>query len=103
MINEALLTLLPKDNAETLKDYRPISLIHMMGKLLSKVLFNRMAPHLDTLIHHGQSAFIKGHCIQDNFRFVHSSARLIHARNLLRLLLKVNIARAFDSGVALPP
>jgi hypothetical protein len=103
-INEALLTLLPKkDNAETLKDYCLIFLIHMMGKLLSKVLANQMAPHLDTLIHHGQSAIIKGHCIQDNFRFVHSSTRMIHTRNLLWLMLKVDIARAFDSGVALPP
>jgi hypothetical protein len=68
-----------------------------MGKLLSKVHANWMAPHLDTLVHHGQSAFIRGRCIQDNFRFVRSSARLIHAHNLLRLLLKVDIARAFDS------
>jgi hypothetical protein len=97
-INKALLTLLPKkDNVEMLKDYRPISLIHVMGKLLSKVLTNRMVPHLDSLIHRGQSAFIKGHCIQNNFRFVRSSACLFHTRKLPRLLLKVGIARAFDS------
>jgi hypothetical protein len=97
-INEALLTLLPKkDNDDMLKDYRPISLIHVMGKLLSKALANQMAPHLDTLIHHGQITIIKGRCIQDNFRFVRSSERLLHARNLPQLLLKVDIARVFDS------
>jgi hypothetical protein len=48
-----LTLLLKKDNAEALKDYRPISLIHVMGKLLLKVLANRMAPHLDSLVHHG--------------------------------------------------
>jgi hypothetical protein len=73
-INEALLP--KKDNAKMLKDYRPISLIHVMGKLLSKVLAKCMAPHLDSLIHHSQSAFIKGRFIEDNFRFVRSSAHL---------------------------
>jgi hypothetical protein len=97
-ISEALLTLLPKkEDAETLKDYRPILLIHVMGNLFSKVLANRVAPHLDSLIHHGQSAFIKGRCIHDNFKFVLSSSRLVHAHRLPRLLLKVDIARSFDS------
>jgi hypothetical protein len=74
-INEALLTLLSKkEDAKTLRDYRPISLIHVMGKLFSKILANRLPPHLNSLIHHGQSAFIKGRCIHDNFRFVRSSA-----------------------------
>jgi hypothetical protein len=98
-INEALLP--KKDNAKMLKDYRPISLIHVMGKLLSKVLAKCMVPHLDSLIHHSQSAFIKGRFIEDNFRFVRSSAHLFQAHKLPWLLLKVDIARAFNS-VACP-
>jgi hypothetical protein len=40
-VNEALLTLLPKSTeAATLKDYRPISLIHLIGRVISKVLTN---------------------------------------------------------------
>jgi hypothetical protein len=51
-VNEALLSLLPKSpKAETLKDFRPISLIHLLGKLFSKVLVNRLAPRLSSLIH----------------------------------------------------
>jgi hypothetical protein len=44
-IIDALITLLPKaDLAPTIKDYRPISLIHSLGKLTSKVLATRLAP-----------------------------------------------------------
>jgi hypothetical protein len=44
-INGALIMLIPKlDEALTLKDYRSISLIHLIGKLISKVLANRLAP-----------------------------------------------------------
>jgi hypothetical protein len=68
-INEALLTLLSKkEDDETLWDYRPISLIHVMGKLFSKILANRLAPHLNSLIHHGQSAFCRDMISRDYLR-----------------------------------
>jgi hypothetical protein len=67
-LNEALITLLPKvDSPEGLGDYRLISLIHSFGKIFAKVLANRFAPTLPHLISPNQSAFIKGHQIQDNF------------------------------------
>jgi hypothetical protein len=51
-INEAIMVLLlKKPDAVAIKDYRPISLIHVLGKLFSKVLLNRLAPRLDELIH----------------------------------------------------
>jgi hypothetical protein len=34
-----------------MKDYRSISLIHILGKLFSKVLANRLAPRLQGLVH----------------------------------------------------
>jgi hypothetical protein len=56
-INEALLVLLAKSlDAASLKDYRPNSLIHLLGKLFSKVLANRLAPKLVSLVHLAQSA-----------------------------------------------
>jgi hypothetical protein len=63
---------------ETLNDYRPISLIHLPGKLFFKVLINHLVPHLGSLIHPVQSVFIKGRFIQDNFRVVQSMAKLLH-------------------------
>jgi hypothetical protein len=77
LLNDALLILLPKKaNAATMRNFRPISLIHIIGKLFSKVLASRLATHLDTLISINQSAFVKGRYIQDNFRLGQSSAKL---------------------------
>jgi hypothetical protein len=97
-VNQALLILLPKSpDAASMKDNRPISLIHIMGKLLSKVLINRLAPRLADLVHISQSAFLKGRLIHDNFCFVQSAARLLHVRRQACLLFKVDIVRAFNS------
>jgi hypothetical protein len=97
-INHVLLVLLPKTlKARAIRDYRLIALIHVVGKLISKVLGNRLAPLLDELIHPSQSAFIKGQMIHDNFRFVQGTTRLLSARRQSCLLLKVDITKAFDS------
>jgi hypothetical protein len=106
--NEALVMLLPKSpEASTIKDYRPISLIHLVGKLIAKILANRLAPRLGSLVHNNQSAFIKGRSIHDkfikgrsihdNFRFVHASARLLHVHRKPAILFKAEILKAFDS------
>jgi hypothetical protein len=50
-VNNALLVLLHKSaDAASVKDFRPISLIHVIGKLVSKVLSNRLAPRLGKLV-----------------------------------------------------
>jgi hypothetical protein len=59
--NDALLTLLPKSpKAQSIRDYRPISLIHVVRKLISKLLANRLAPKISALVHNSQSTFIRG-------------------------------------------
>jgi hypothetical protein len=59
-LNSAHMVLLPKKlDAETLRDFRPISLTHSIAKLLSKLLANRLAPFLNELVSRQQSAFIK--------------------------------------------
>jgi hypothetical protein len=83
--------------ASSIKYYRPITLIHTVGKLISKVLVNRLTPKLEELVHVNQSAFIKGWFIQDNFKLVQSSAKWLHAQKVACLLLKIYIGRAFDS------
>ena len=44
-----------------------------------------------------QSAFIKGRCIHDNFQRVQLTCRLMHTKKVNCVLLKIDIARAFDS------
>jgi hypothetical protein len=96
-VNGALLVLPKLAEATSVKDFRPISLIHVIGKLVSKVLANRLAPRLPELMQVNQSAFIKGRTIHDNFLMVQRSAKLLHARQKPSFLFKIDIAHAFDS------
>uniref|UniRef100_A0A453EL19 Reverse transcriptase domain-containing protein n=1 Tax=Aegilops tauschii subsp. strangulata TaxID=200361 RepID=A0A453EL19_AEGTS len=60
-LNQALITLLPKRaDANGLGDYRPISLIHIVAKVLAKPLSLRLAPKLNNLVSNVQNAFIPG-------------------------------------------
>jgi hypothetical protein len=48
-------------------------------------------------VHRTQCAFIKVRSIHENFKFVHSSARLLHARRKGTILFKADLSKAFDS------
>ncbi|KAM0925086.1 hypothetical protein ACQ4PT_004437 [Festuca glaucescens] len=97
-LNEALIALLPKkDGAMELKDFRPVSLVHSFARLLTKIMARRLAPRMHELVDGNQMAFIRGRCIQDNFLLVKESAKLLHRKRFPSLLLKVDIAKAFDN------
>lgn len=98
LLNNAYLVLLKKkQEAHEIKDYRPISLIHSFSKIFTKALSRRVAPYLAELVRPNQSAFIKGRQIHDNFKAVQQTAKLLHARRHKSILLKVDIAKAFDT------
>ena len=78
-------------------DYRPISLIHSFAKIVSRAMAARLASVLPALVDRNQSAFVKGRSIQDNFFMVQHSVRNLHRRRVPALLLKLDMAKAFDS------
>jgi len=97
-LNEAIMVLLHKTQTpETLRDYRPISLIHTIGKLFAKTLAMRLQPYMCDLISINQTAFIKGRRIHENFRTVQLACRWLHGRKVPMILLKVDLAKAFDT------
>jgi hypothetical protein len=57
----------------------------------------RVAPRLESLVDNNQCAFIRKHCIHDNFMLVQQTARYLHRLKEPRVMLKLDIARAFDS------
>ena len=98
ILNTAYITLLPKkEAADEPKDFRPISLVHSFAKLITKLLANRLAGYLHQMVSANQSAFIKGRFIQDNFMMVQQTARFLHQQKQPRVLLKLDISKAFDS------
>jgi hypothetical protein len=98
LINTAHITLLPKmQDAAALSDYRPISLINSFVKILTKLLANRLAPHLNDIVSNAQNAFIKKRCIHDNFIYAQRVIQLLHKKRKPALFIKLDISKAFDS------
>lgn len=59
-------TLIPKtDDAKKLKDYRPISIIECVYKVVSKLLANHLHVVMDGLVSKTQSTFVQGRQILD--------------------------------------
>jgi hypothetical protein len=98
VLNTTYITLLPKKvDAEQPRDFRPISLVHSFAKLTTKLLANRLVGRLQEMVSSKQSAFIKGNFIQDKFMLVQQTARFLHQQKQPRILLKLDISKAFDS------
>ena len=72
-----MILLKKKNEAQEIRDYRPISLMHSFGKLIAKCLARRLALVLNDLVHPCQSAFIQGRSIHDNFHAVHLTCKTL--------------------------
>jgi hypothetical protein len=63
-LNFGILSLIPKvQGAENIKQYRPIALINVVFKLVSKAYAVRLSPVAHRVISQAQTAFIKGRFI----------------------------------------
>jgi hypothetical protein len=66
-INSTFISLIPKTHgAKEIKDFRPISLVGGIYKIIAKVLANRMRKVMDKIISKPQNAFVKGRQILDS-------------------------------------
>ncbi|WVZ86057.1 hypothetical protein U9M48_032900 [Paspalum notatum var. saurae] len=97
-LNNGLIVLLPKkEDAAHPGDYRPIAMIHSFGKLVSKLLAARFAPHLPGLVSCNQTAFTRGRTLHDSYKFVQCLAAEFRRKKVSRLLFKIDISKAFDT------
>lgn len=59
--NEARIVMVPKiDSPTAISDYRPISVLNLVPKLIAKILSNRLRRRLPDLISPNQTAFVHG-------------------------------------------
>jgi len=65
-LNATFIALIPKrSHAQNIKDYRPISSVSCIYKLLSKVLARRLRDVISSLTFKNQNAFVGGRQILD--------------------------------------
>lgn len=96
--NEANIIMIPKvDQPANTSDFRPISVLDLIPKLISKIISNRLRLLLPILISPNQTAFVHGRQISENFA---TTRELLHHINHIgkpAVFAKIDFKKAFDS------
>ncbi|GJU27805.1 hypothetical protein Tco_1166426 [Tanacetum coccineum] len=99
-LNKTLVVLIPKVPCpEQIGQFRPISLCNFVYRTISKIMANRLKPHLHKIVSPQQSAFIPGRLIQDSIVIANEAFHYI--RNKKKgsqqfMALKLDLSKAFD-------
>jgi len=97
-INATFIALIPKvDSPQRLNDFRPISLVNCMYKVLAKILANRLRAVIGSVVSDCQSAFVKGKQILDSILIANEVVDDARRLNKEMLLFKVDFEKAYDS------
>ena len=97
--NLGLITLIPKGNKPRhfIKNWRPISLLNVVYKIVSTCLANRLRKVLSVVIHTDQKGFLPGRFIGKNIRMIYDIIALVEKQNLSCTLMLLDFEKAFDS------
>ncbi|GKB29112.1 putative RNA-directed DNA polymerase, eukaryota, reverse transcriptase zinc-binding domain protein, partial [Tanacetum coccineum] len=96
--NSSFIALILKfQGAKMVKDYRPISLIGSLYKIITKLLANRLVTVIDGLVNEVQSAFIANRQILDGPFILNEIIHWCKAKKKQTLIFKVDFEKAFDS------
>ena len=96
---KGLVCLLPKPgrNPLELKNWRPITLLCVDYKVITKALASRLSGVLDDVLHHDQRGFIRGRYIGDNVMEIYSLVANAQVEDEEGMLILLDIEKAFDS------
>ena len=96
---QAIITLIEKKGKDRtqIKNWRPISLLNVDYKIVSKVIAKRIQSVLPKLIHINQSGFIQNRFIGDTIRTILDIIDYTDFNNKEGLLMMIDFEKAYDS------
>ena len=96
-MNATFISLIPKNsNAAEVRDFRPISLIEGVYKIISKVLANRLKMVLGDIVHESRNAFVKGRQILDYVLIANECLDSRLKLGVLGVLCKLDVEKAYN-------
>jgi retron-type reverse transcriptase len=96
-LNFGVLSLIPKvPGADMITQFRPIALINVIFKIISKVFASKLDPIANRIISPNQTAFIKGRFILDGILALHEIVHELKTKKLGGILLKLDFEKAYD-------
>jgi hypothetical protein len=97
--NSNIIALLPKSpNASSIDQYRPIAMANFKFKIISKIIADRLASLLPSLISEEQRGFVHDRNIRDCLCIASEATNLLHNKSFGgNLALKIDISKAFDT------
>ena len=96
---QAIIKLLEKRDKDKrfIENWRPISLLNIDTKIISKSLAGRFCPVLPTIISPDQTAYVKGRYIGESIRLISDILDCSEKYNIPGYILTVDLQKAFDS------
>ena len=94
-----IISLIPKKSKDKtiLENLRPISLLNVDYKILTKVIAKRIEKVLPTLINPNQTGYVKGRYIGENVRLIYDLIHYAEKLNKKGIALFLDFKKAFDS------
>jgi len=89
-------TVLKKDNPSNLNEFRPISLVGYVYKIISKILANKIKKVLPSVIDLNQAPFLGGRGILDSILVVNKMVDYLKKKKKSGILVKVDFEKAYD-------
>ena len=97
-LNITWVTLIPKvENPTSIKEFRPISMVGAIYKIISKILSSRLKEVIAPLIDESQSAFVGNRQILDGVLIANESLRWLKNKKIHGTLIKLDFQKAYDS------
>jgi len=96
---QAVITLIEKKGKDRsfLENWRPISLVNVDAKIMSKAIATRIKNVLRNIIHHNQTGFIKDRYIGETVQSIFDIIDFTAEENISGLLIFIAFQKAFDS------